>query len=95
MKRRACELLRLNVHSADENGTNRLDSMIVLVSHQMQTVVRHHLMLQVNQKIGSDENPEKEIIRLLLQPVSIAVDGSLPYQVHYFLKTSLPQYVQL
>ena len=51
VKHRVRELLRLNVHYVDENGTNRTDSRIVLVSHQMQTVIHHHLMLQVNQKL--------------------------------------------
>ena len=32
---------------------------------------------------------------LILQPVSTEVDGSSLYHVHYFLKTSFPQYAQL
>ena len=44
--------MRLNVHNADENGAKKPGSRIVLDSHQMQTVIHHHLMLRVIQKLA-------------------------------------------
>ena len=46
------ELLSLNVQNADENGTNKPDSRIVLVYNQMQTVIYYHRMLKVIQKLA-------------------------------------------
>ena len=48
-----------------QNGTNKLDSRFVLDSHQP-TGIYHHLYTLSGSKISPDENPDNEIIQLLL-----------------------------